>query len=123
MWNIPYCKIAIKVFLLNEFRRHVADLGPFPRRDSQDFLLEGYGGRAADKEFDFFETFVVSAQAIGEKVMVVPRSIRSYANPFNSFRQIPDRLLENSEKIVIGRDVAVPELRMNDKFLLGPVDV
>ena len=66
---------------------------------------------------------IISVVAIGEKVMVIPCGVGSDANSLHLLRQILDRLFHDSQEVVIGRNIAVPELRMRDKLCFRPVDV
>jgi hypothetical protein len=52
-----------------------------------------------------------------------PPGVQSDANPLHPFRQAVERLLQNPEKMLVGREVTVPELRMSDQLLFCPPDV
>src|SRR5208283_4731514 len=88
---------------------------PFFGRQYVHLFLEGLGDGAAHRKLDpFFVT-------VRKEVVSISCRIRAEAH-LHSFRQIIACFLEDPEKIVVGRDVAVSKLGMDKQSLFGPVN-
>src|SRR5208337_4586155 len=133
--QFPDSDVAVRLsFLCRALVRDEADFSPFsgdaslPVKERTPFFcladrffelrsyVRPYG------ELDPAKAFVVPV-AIGHKIMLIACRIGAEPYSFYPFGQKREGADEDAELLMSRRDVAVPELRVEDEALFGPVSI
>ena len=88
-----------------------------------DRLLELGGHIRTDGELDPAEAFILAPVAVRQKLMLVACSIGAETDRLHPGREESEGVDEDPELFISCRDIAVPELRMEDTSEFGPVGV